>query len=72
MRKKHQLLFEQFTATFDKNTTVGWQKLIDSWKMDRTQPNPYLETEPCKMVTINLFFKLVEQVFSNSFTRCAG
>jgi hypothetical protein len=49
MRKKHKQLFEQFTATFQPNTIVSWEKLITGWKRDRSLPNPYLEPSPCKL-----------------------
>jgi hypothetical protein len=48
MNKKHTQLFEQFSATFEPGTIVSWEKLINSWKKDRSQPNPYLEPSPCK------------------------
>jgi len=55
MRKKHTQLFEQFTATFQPDTIVSWEKLINAWKKDRSQPNPYLEPSPCKsMVFLQL------------------
>ena len=47
MNKKHTLLFEQFSATFQPDTIVSWEKLINAWKKDRSQPNPYLEPSPC-------------------------
>ena len=48
MRKKHTQLFEQFSATFEPNTTIEWEKLINAWKRDRSQPNPYLEPSASK------------------------
>jgi hypothetical protein len=48
MRVKHTQLFEQFSATFQPNTIIEWEKLINSWKKDRSQPNPYLEPSPSK------------------------
>jgi len=59
MRKKHQQLFEQFTATFQPATIVSWQKLIDAWKNDRSQPNPYLEPGPCKLMIFFLLLFLI-------------
>jgi hypothetical protein len=50
MCKKHQQLFEQFTATFQPNTIVSWEKLISAWKMNRSLPNPYLEPSSCKLM----------------------
>jgi hypothetical protein len=47
MRKKHQQLFEQFSANFQPNTIISWEKLINTWKKDRSQPNLYLEPSPC-------------------------
>jgi hypothetical protein len=55
MCKKHQQLFEQFTATFQQNTIVSWEKLISAWKRDQSLPNPYLEPSSCKLV----FFILI-------------
>jgi hypothetical protein len=49
MRKKHQQLFKQFTATFQLTTIISWEKLINTWKTDRSQPNPYLEPSPCML-----------------------
>ena len=43
MRIKHTQLFEQFSATFQPNTIIAWEKLINAWKKDCSQPNPYLE-----------------------------
>jgi hypothetical protein len=50
MCKKHQQLFEQFTATFQPNTIISWEKLISAWKMDRSLLNPYLEPSLCKLM----------------------
>jgi hypothetical protein len=47
MNKKHTQLFEQFSATFQPDTIVSWEKLINAWKKDRSEPNPYLEPSPC-------------------------
>ena len=52
MCKKHQQLFNQFTATFQPHTIVSWEKLISTWKMDRSSPNPYLEPSSCKLIFI--------------------
>lgn len=43
MQEKHTQLYEQFSATFQPNTIASWEKLINAWKKDRSQPNPYLE-----------------------------
>lgn len=56
MREKHQQLFKQFTNTFEPQTIASWQKLIDTWRKDRSQPNPYLEQGPCKLIS---FFMLL-------------
>ena len=45
MDKKHTQLFEQFSATFQPNTIIAWEKLINAWKKNRSQPNPYLESD---------------------------
>jgi hypothetical protein len=60
MRKKHKQLFEQFTATFQPNTIVSWEKLITAWKMDRSLPNPYLEPSSCKLAIFNLILIIIE------------
>ena len=56
MRKKHTQLFDQFSSTFQPDTIVSWEKLINAWKKDCTQPNPYLEPSPCKP---KVFFMLI-------------
>ena len=38
---KNKQLCEQFTATFQPNTIVSWEKLISAWKMNRSLPNIY-------------------------------
>ena len=48
MNQKHTQLFEQFSATFQPNTIASWEKLINAWKKDHSQPNPYLEPKPCE------------------------
>ena len=50
MYEKHDELFNQFTATFHPDTIASWQKLVDAWKRDWSQPNPYLESGPCELV----------------------
>ena len=60
MHKKHKQLFEQFTATFQPNTIISWEKLITAWKMDQSLPNPYLEPSPCKLVILISIFILIE------------
>jgi hypothetical protein len=32
MHKKHQQFFNQFSATFQQDTIISWQKVIDAWK----------------------------------------
>ena len=59
MHKKHQQLFEQFTATFQPNVIISWEKLINAWKKDRSQPNPYLEPNPCKLMVFILLLILI-------------
>jgi hypothetical protein len=54
IERKHTQLFDQFTATFQPETIVSWENLINAWKTDRSHPNPYLESCPCK----SLFFLL--------------
>jgi len=60
MRLKHTQLFEQFTATFQPDTIVSWEKLINVWKKDRSQPNPYLEPSQCKSMILILLFILID------------
>ena len=60
MHKKHKQLFEQFTATFQPNTIISWEKLITAWKMDQSLPNPYLEPSPCKSVLFILILILAD------------
>jgi hypothetical protein len=62
MNKKHTLLFDQFSATFQPDTIVSWEKLINAWKKDRSQPNPYLEPSPCKSVVFLLLVILIDDV----------
>ena len=59
MHTKHQQLFEQFTATFQPSTIVSWEKLINSWKKDWSQPNPYLEPSPCMLISFNMLLNLI-------------
>ena len=60
MHKKHTQLFKQFSATFQPTTIVSWEKLINAWKKDCSQPNPYLEPSPCKLLVSILLFILVD------------
>jgi Kyakuja-Dileera-Zisupton transposase len=55
MSKKHKQLFEEFTATFQQNTIESWQRLIDAWTKDQSQPNPYLEPGPCRLMASHCF-----------------
>jgi hypothetical protein len=59
MRLKHTQLFEQFMATFQPNTIVSWEKLINVWKKD-SQPNPYLEPVQCRSMIFILLFILID------------
>jgi hypothetical protein len=43
MRKKHAESFTQFSATFPDTTVRKWNKVVDDWKADRRNPNPYEE-----------------------------
>ena len=60
MHKKHTQLFEQFSATFQPNTIVSCEKLINAWKKDCSQPNPYLELSPCKLLVFVLLLILID------------
>ena len=57
---KNKQLCEQFTATFQPNTIISWEKVITAWKMDSSSPNPYLEPSPCKLVLFILILLLVD------------
>ena len=72
MDKKHTQLFEQFSATFQPNTIIAWEKLINAWKKNRSQPNPYLEPSPCKlMVFIQVLLSiLMTMSISYNLTGC--
>jgi hypothetical protein len=69
MRKKHTQLFEQFTATFQPNTIVSWEKLINTWKKDRSQPNPYLEPSPCKSRVVIMLYILFDHGYKPQHCR---
>jgi hypothetical protein len=56
MNVKHTQLFDQFSATFQPNTIISWENLINAWKKDRSQPNPFLEPSPCKLLAYILLF----------------
>jgi hypothetical protein len=60
MEKKHTQLFDQFTATFQPETIVSWERLINAWKTDRSHPNPYLEPSPCKSLFFLLLFNIID------------
>jgi len=60
MHKKHTQLFEQFSATFQPHTIISWEKIINTWKKDCSQPNPYLEPSPCKSMVFILLFILID------------
>lgn len=70
MHTKHTQLFEQFSATFQPTTIVSWEKLINAWKKDRLQPNPYLEPISCKTSLFGFLFYLT-MVISHNLTGCA-
>lgn len=72
MHKKHTLLFEQFSATLQPDTIVSWENLINVWKKDRSQPNPYLEPSPCKSIVFILLFIYLTMVISHHLTGCAA
>lgn len=59
MRTKHTQLFEQFSATFHPGTIISWEKLINAWKKDRSQPNPFLEPSSCKSMVFLQILNLI-------------
>ena len=59
MHKKHQQLFGRFTATFQPSTIISWEKLINAWKKGWSQPNPYFEPSPCKLIIFNMVLNLI-------------
>ena len=63
MDKKHTQLFEQFSTTFQPNTIISWEKLINAWKKDCSQPNPYLEPSPCKSMVFILLVILINHCY---------
>jgi hypothetical protein len=63
MEKKHAQLFEQFSATFQPSTLASWEKLINAWKKDRSQPNPYLEPSACGSMVFIWLFTLFDHVY---------
>ena len=60
MNKKQTQLFEQFSATFQPNTIASWEKLINAWKKDCSQPNPYLEPKQCQSMVFILLCILID------------
>ena len=72
MHKKHTQLFEKFSATFQPTMIVSWEKLINAWKKDRSQPNPYLEPNPCKPLVSILLFILVDHGYKRQPYRMCG
>ena len=69
MDRKHSQLFEQFSTTFQPNTIVSWEKLINAWKKDRSQANPYLEPSPWSSFCY-LFYLIA--VISHNLTGCVA
>lgn len=48
MVKKHEEIFEQFSATFSAPLIKKWTTMVDNWEADNTKPNPYEEPEDSK------------------------
>jgi hypothetical protein len=46
MVKKHEDIFNQFSATFNPSVVKKWTAMAEKWEDDRTAPNPYKEPEP--------------------------
>ena len=69
MHIKHTQLFEQFSATFEPNTIIEWEKLINAWKKDCSQPNPYLEPSPSKQ-RVFIWMFILTVVISYNLTGC--
>ena len=43
MQGKHREMFKQLSSTFPEDTLKRWTAMVDSWKVDHRQPNPYEE-----------------------------
>jgi hypothetical protein len=65
--KKRTQLFEQFSATFQPNTIVAWEKLINAWRENCSQPNPYLEPSPCKLMVFIQVLLSISMTMSISY-----
>ena len=45
MQGKHREMFKQLLSTFHEDTLKRWTAMVDSWKVDHRQPNPYEEPQ---------------------------
>ena len=45
MQGKHHKMFKQLLSTFPDDTLKRWTVMVDSWKVDYRQPNPYEEPQ---------------------------
>ena len=43
MSHKQKQNHEEFTSTLPLPVVEKWQKMVDDWNADRSQPNPYIE-----------------------------
>jgi hypothetical protein len=43
MKKKHEGIFTQFSATFPQSVLEKWVNVVETWERDPSAPNPYKE-----------------------------
>jgi len=45
MALKQRQVANDFTATFSKETTQAWSRMVKNWEADASYPNPYMSKE---------------------------
>lgn len=51
MQGKHHEMFQQLSSMFPEDAIKRWTAMVDAWKLDHRQPNPYEEPQ-CGMFTV--------------------
>ena len=72
MRNKHREMFRQLSSTFPEDTIQRWTAMVDAWKVDHGQPNPYEEPQCGMFIVVYIDVLTIVILSSYDCSRCSA
>ena len=71
MRKRHRLIFQQFSSTFPLQKVQQWEMMILEWENNKMKPNPYKERASSSSYCFRVIYELFTPILSHDAPRCS-